>query len=73
MLLRRVRRLAGAAGAVVCAYAAWRLAVRPDACGPVEAVVVAGGWGLSLLPVHAVAYGDERRGPGRTDGGGAVP
>jgi hypothetical protein len=28
-----------------------RLALAPDA-GPVEAAVAAGGWGLSLLPVH---------------------
>lgn len=61
VLLRRVRRVLSTACAVVCAYAAWRLVMRPEECGPVEAVAVAGGWGLSLLPVHAVAYGGRGR------------
>lgn len=36
-----------------------RLALAPDA-GPVEAAVAAGGWGLSLLPVHCVPKGARR-------------
>ncbi|MEH0408731.1 hypothetical protein QA804_06550 [Streptomyces scabiei] len=38
-----------------------RLALVPDA-GAVEGAVAAGGWGLSLLPVHCVPKG---RAPGR--------
>lgn len=34
-------------------WAVLRLAVAPDA-GVVEGAVAAGGWGLSLLPVHCV-------------------
>ncbi|MET8974737.1 hypothetical protein ABZX85_03880 [Streptomyces sp. NPDC004539] len=66
---------------VVWWWAALRLAVAPDA-GVVEGAVVAGGWGLSLLPVHcvpragaagAVALGRWReawRGGGARGGGG---
>jgi hypothetical protein len=42
-----------------------RLALVPDA-GVLEGAVVAGGWGLSLLPVHCVPKG--RRGGGRRGG-----
>ncbi|MEU8653928.1 hypothetical protein [Streptomyces sp. NPDC048737] len=35
-------------------WAAVRLALAPDA-GVLEGSVAAGGWGLSLLPVHCVA------------------
>lgn len=35
-------------------WAVVRLAVAPDA-GVVEGALAAGGWGLSLLPVHCVA------------------
>nr|WP_246563976.1 hypothetical protein [Streptomyces roseirectus] len=66
---------------VVWWWAAARLVVSPDA-GVVEGVVVGGGWGLSLLPVHcvpraaavgAVAVGRWReawRGSGGGSGGG---
>lgn len=37
-------------------WGALRLATAPDA-GAVEGAVVAGGWGLSLLPVHCVPKG----------------
>ncbi|WP_435859360.1 hypothetical protein [Streptomyces neyagawaensis] len=45
-----------------------RLAVAPDA-GAVEGAVVAGGWGLSLLPVHCVpkGCGGEGRGERREE------
>ncbi|MGW7170385.1 hypothetical protein ACWGH3_34935 [Streptomyces sp. NPDC054884] len=48
-----------AAGLGLGAGAVWwwavvRLAVAPDA-GVLEGAVAAGGWGLSLLPVHCVA------------------
>ncbi|UUU25321.1 hypothetical protein [Streptomyces sp. DSM 40750] len=52
-----------------------RLALVPDA-GAVEGAVAAGGWGLSLLPVHCVPKG---RAVGRSGGasggagGGPVP
>ncbi|GAA0463933.1 hypothetical protein ABZ951_23905 [Streptomyces sp. NPDC046215] len=43
-------------------WAAVRLVAQPDRGGPVEALVVAGGWGLSLLPVHCVPWTRRRRG-----------
>ncbi|MGW0033644.1 hypothetical protein ACWDXD_28005 [Streptomyces sp. NPDC003314] len=36
-------------------WAVLRLLLVPGEAGPVEAVMVAGGWGLSLLPVHVAA------------------
>ncbi|MEV5318496.1 hypothetical protein AB0K92_12730 [Streptomyces sp. NPDC052687] len=39
---------------VVWWWAVLRVAVAPDA-GVLEGTVAAGGWGLSLLPVHAVS------------------
>ncbi|MGW0732533.1 hypothetical protein [Streptomyces sp. NPDC002851] len=55
-----VLRLLGVAvalgGGVVWWWAVLRLAVVPQAAGTVEGVVVAGGWGLSLLPVHCVPW-----------------
>ncbi|MFF1547286.1 hypothetical protein [Streptomyces sp. NPDC058291] len=41
-------------------WAVLRLAVTPEA-GVLEGTVAAGGWGLSLLPVHCVA---KARAPG---------
>ncbi|GAB2897775.1 hypothetical protein GCM10027074_76280 [Streptomyces deserti] len=66
---RTVRRGAVLGVAVLWWWAALRLALVPDA-GALEGVVAAGGWGLSLLPVHcmpksratgAVARGRWRR------------
>ncbi|MGW7050320.1 hypothetical protein [Streptomyces sp. NPDC054887] len=54
-----------------------RLMLVPERTGVVEGAVAAGGWGLSLLPVHAVspaAAGVDarrRRGNRRTPGLGA--
>lgn len=48
-------------------WAALRLALAPEHAGVVEGAVAAGGWGLSLLPVHAVA-----RTSARSSGKGAV-
>ncbi|GLF99714.1 hypothetical protein [Streptomyces yaizuensis] len=50
-------------------WALVRLVAAPERAGPVEAVVLAGGWGLSLLPVHVTAHRGRRRflGP-RVDG-----
>ncbi|MEE1772616.1 hypothetical protein PUR34_31815 [Streptomyces sp. JV185] len=36
-------------------WAVLRLALEPARAGLVEGAVAAGGWGLSLLPVHAAA------------------
>ncbi|MCX4965229.1 hypothetical protein OHA98_10385 [Streptomyces sp. NBC_00654] len=36
-------------------WAVLRLALEPEHAGVVEGAVAAGGWGLSLLPVHAAA------------------
>ncbi|KPI20043.1 hypothetical protein OK006_9531, partial [Actinobacteria bacterium OK006] len=45
-----------------------RLALAPDA-GALEAAVVAGGWGLSLLPVHCVPKAEVvRAGAGKLTG-----
>jgi hypothetical protein len=37
-------------------WAVWRLAWGPEKAGVVEGVVAAGGWGLSLLPVHCMPW-----------------
>lgn len=42
-------------------WAALRLAVQPDSAGPVESAVAAGGWGLGLIPLHAVPRAAARR------------
>ncbi|MCX5203802.1 hypothetical protein OG897_20370 [Streptomyces sp. NBC_00237] len=49
-------------------WAVLRLAFVPEGAGAVEGVVAAGGWGLSLLPVHAAGRG-AAEGAGR----GALP
>ncbi|MET9532051.1 hypothetical protein ABZY02_15980 [Streptomyces sp. NPDC006649] len=36
-------------------WAVLRLVLAPGESGPLEGAVAAGGWGLSLLPVHVVA------------------
>ncbi|TVP37394.1 hypothetical protein A3L22_27380 [Streptomyces griseus subsp. griseus] len=38
-------------------WAVLRLVLRPDQAGWVEGAVAAGGWGLSLLPVHVASVG----------------
>ncbi|KUJ68570.1 hypothetical protein ACZ90_16915 [Streptomyces albus subsp. albus] len=44
--------------ALLCGTAWWwaaiRLALHPGRAGPIEGAMLAGGWGLSLLPVHCV-------------------
>ncbi|MFI9615282.1 hypothetical protein ACIHCM_27015 [Streptomyces sp. NPDC052023] len=53
----RIVRWGAALGlGVVWWWAVLRLATAPDA-GALEGAVVAGGWGLSLLPVHCVPRG----------------
>ncbi|MFJ8002177.1 hypothetical protein ACIQ7D_34570 [Streptomyces sp. NPDC096310] len=48
-------------------WAVLRLLLVPEHSGVVECTVAAGGWGLSLLPVHAAA---ARGKPGRGQGAG---
>ncbi|WP_079039315.1 hypothetical protein [Streptomyces sp. Root431] len=49
-------------------WAVLRLLLVPGDAGTVEGAVAAGGWGLSLLPVH-VAASVRRPGLGRAGGG----
>lgn len=66
---RPLRGVLGAGAALVLGtvwwWAALRLVFAPSGAGVVEGTVVAGGWGLSLLPVHCVpwaqAVGARRR------------
>ncbi|MEU8763791.1 hypothetical protein [Streptomyces sp. NPDC048659] len=41
-------------------WAVLRLLLVPGEAGPVEGAVAAGGWGLSLLPVHVAASSRRR-------------
>lgn len=41
-------------------WAVLRLLLVPGETGPVEGAVAAGGWGLSLLPVHVAASSGKR-------------
>ncbi|MFD4596205.1 hypothetical protein [Streptomyces rubiginosohelvolus] len=50
-------------------WAVLRLVLRPDQAGLVEGAVAAGGWGLSLLPVHVASVGPL----GSSSGSGAAP
>ncbi|HBF82049.1 MAG TPA: hypothetical protein DD420_19570 [Streptomyces sp.] len=57
-------------------WAVLRLALEPEHAGLVEGTVVAGGWGLSLLPVHVAATvrpaDDDDDDEDRGDGGRAA-
>ena len=46
-------------------WAVLRLVLVPEHTGVVEGAVAAGGWGLSLLPVHAAASRGKRGRAGR--------
>ncbi|MCQ1580315.1 hypothetical protein [Streptomyces parvus] len=52
-------------------WAVLRLVLRPEQAGLVEGAVAAGGWGLSLLPVHvaSVVPLGSSRGTGAASGG----
>ncbi|MFE0523749.1 hypothetical protein [Streptomyces sp. NPDC058954] len=56
MALPTVRRGVALGLGVLWWCAVLRLALAPDA-GVLEGAVVAGGWGVSLLPVHCVPKG----------------
>ncbi|MEV8454849.1 hypothetical protein AB0467_21305 [Streptomyces sp. NPDC052095] len=63
--------------ALVCGGVWWwavlRLVLDPADAGLVEGAVVAGGWGLSLLPVHVAATaGPARAGAGGRWGAGVL-
>ncbi|MFI8965204.1 hypothetical protein ACIGO8_24185 [Streptomyces sp. NPDC053493] len=70
MVRRRVplvTLMLGAAGLVAGGLWWWavvRLLLVPGDTGPVEGAVAAGGWGLSLLPVHVAASSRPPRAPG---------
>ncbi|QNE74593.1 hypothetical protein F0344_08195 [Streptomyces finlayi] len=55
-------------------WAVLRLVLEPVHAGVIEGAVAAGGWGLSLLPVHVTATarpaGGGRRSAGEGDSGG---
>ncbi|WP_381793575.1 hypothetical protein [Streptomyces niveus] len=51
-------------------WAVLRLALAPEHVGVIEGAVAAGGWGLSLLPVHAAARPSVR--PGKSGKGPVV-
>ncbi|MFI6084647.1 hypothetical protein ACIBBB_27375 [Streptomyces sp. NPDC051217] len=54
-------------------WAVLRLALAPEHAGVIEGAVAAGGWGLSLLPVHAAARPSAaREGRRRGRGGGGA-
>ncbi|MBZ4323931.1 hypothetical protein [Streptomyces huiliensis] len=46
-------------------WAVCRLVDEPGRADSVEGLVVTGGWGLSLLPVHCVPWSRGRRGGAR--------
>ncbi|WP_432151651.1 hypothetical protein [Streptomyces sp. bgisy029] len=48
-------------------WAVLRLVLQPEQAGAVEGAVAAGGWGLSLLPVHVASVAAA---VGRTTGAG---
>ncbi|WP_328906197.1 hypothetical protein OG230_26390 [Streptomyces sp. NBC_00234] len=56
-------------------WAVLRLVLEPEHAGVIEGAVAAGGWGLSLLPVHVTASarpaGAGRRSAGAREGTGS--
>lgn len=56
-----VRRVLGVVAALAWAVTVWRLAAGPGERSLVVQAFVAGGWGLSLLPVHVTTRRPRRR------------
>ncbi|MFD3971030.1 hypothetical protein [Streptomyces cyaneofuscatus] len=56
-------------------WAVLRLVLQPEQAGAVEGAVAAGGWGLSLLPVHVASGVSGLSGAfsERPSGGGPAP
>ncbi|MFI1470871.1 hypothetical protein [Streptomyces wuyuanensis] len=66
-MVRRWVLLPALALGAVWWWAVMRLALVPEQAGLVEGAVAAGGWGLSLLPVHVASRsGDADRAGGTT-------
>ncbi|WP_240137927.1 hypothetical protein [Streptomyces sp. MUM 178J] len=64
----------GLLGGALWWWAVLRWALVPDRTGLVEVTVAAGGWGLSLLPVHVTAARRvTRASPRRRSGAGSGP
>ncbi|HEY3478071.1 MAG TPA: hypothetical protein VGL02_04145, partial [Streptomyces sp.] len=65
-LVRRAVRWGGVCVALAAGALWWlavlRLVARPDGTGAWEGAVAAGGWGLGLIPLHAVPKGGLARG-----------
>lgn len=57
--------LLGLVAGAVWWWAVLRLALVPEHAGVLEGAVAAGGWGLSLLPVHVSASRGVTRAPRR--------
>ncbi|WSD71280.1 hypothetical protein OG978_30195 [Streptomyces sp. NBC_01591] len=53
-------------------WAVLRLVLEPAHAGLVEGAVAAGGWGLSLLPVHVAATAGSAGAGGANKGGGGA-
>jgi hypothetical protein len=54
-------RVLGVVASLVWVCTVWRLAADPGEHDPVVEAFVAGGWGLSLLPVHVTTRRPRRR------------
>jgi hypothetical protein len=61
-MVRRIRVLPALALGGVWWWAVLRLVLEPGRSGVVEGAVAAGGWGLSLLPVHVASRAAAHRG-----------
>ncbi|WP_073502201.1 hypothetical protein [Actinacidiphila paucisporea] len=57
---RAVRCVIGVIGGVLWWGSLLWLAIRPEAVGPWQGVLAAGGWSLGLIPLHAVPVGIRR-------------
>jgi hypothetical protein len=62
---------------LICGLAWWwsvlGLAIRPEAAGPWQSAMAAGGWSLGLIPLHAVPMATKRRKADAGDPGAARP
>lgn len=77
---RRAVRSAAVLFALGCGLMWWwavlGLAIRPEAAGPWQGAMAAGGWSLGLIPLHAVPGVRRKKGaagPGDSGDGGVGP